>query len=810
MGELTRQDLGGRWELAWLAGPADTPAAVRQARWPAAVPGEVHGALLAAGLIPDPSVGWGERAQGWVGRSAWSYRRRFDWRPRPGVQTDLVADGLDTIADVYLNGRLLGRARDQHLAYRWPADGRLRPGGNDLEVRFASAWDAAWRHERRHGPLPSPYDEPYAHVRKAAANFGWDWGPHVVTAGIWRDIRLESYAARLASVRPLVEVGDGAATVTVEVALAGGGWGAAGPEDGARAAAPAPAPPGDGRLAPGWLVTCELTGPDGRLAAAGAARAAARAAVVLPVPEPRLWWPAGLGGQPLYRLQVALTADGVVLDRVAQRLGLRSVAVDETPDAQGRRWQLVVNGRPLRVRGYNWIPDDLFPSRETRVAARIEQARAGGANLIRVWGGGHLADEALLDACDERGLLVWHDFPFACAAYSEDAETAALVRAEAEQAVVRLCPHPSLALWCGGNEAVLGRWHWGWADQLGGRPWGWRYYGETLPEVVGRLDPTRPYLPNSPWSGGLDQDPESDAAGVSHLWDCWNNLDYAHYRDRDPAFVSEFGWCGPPAWTTLTGVLEGEEPGPDSPLTRHHLRAVDGVHKLARGLQPHFPYPAGGRAWHFATQLVQARAVAAGVEWLRSRDRCSGVVVWQLNDCWPAISWSAVDHAGIEKPLWHALRRSFADRLVAIQPVTPGGSADPAGPDGLELVLVNDGPEPAAWPAAVRRVDYGGRVLAAADLTLRAAPGAIARTALAGPALAAVGRPDDPAGELLLVDSPAGRSVWAWRPDRASALPPARFELAADLVDGALTVTVAAGTLLRDVCLFADRLAAPL
>ncbi|WP_432840101.1 glycoside hydrolase family 2 protein [Dactylosporangium sp. CA-092794] len=781
---LTRLDLGGEWQLTWTAGPPETPEAVRAAAVPAPVPGEVHTALLAAGLIADPDTGWGEAAQLWVGHSHWTYRRAFHWSPAPGTRTDLVADGLDTIADVYVNGRLAGAGRDQHLTYRWSIDGLLREGENVVEVRFGSAWAAAHAHERAHGPLPSPYDEPYAHVRKAAANFGWDWGPHYVTAGIWRDIRLETYSARIAHVRPLVrlEPGHGTARVTVHAGV------------------DAPA---------GARVRAELTDPAGRTAASGSGVVDGdEVAVTLIVVNPELWWPVGLGGQPLYRLQVELDHEGATLDAASARLGLRSVAVDETPDPLGTRWALVVNGRPVRIRGYNWIPDDTLAGRATprRVTARIDQAVAGNANLLRVWGGGHFATEAFLDACDERGMLVWHDFLFACAAYCEDDETAALVAAEAEQAVTRMSAHPSLVLWCGGNETVLGRHHWGWADQLGRRGWGATYYLDLLPEIVARLDPTRPYLPNSPWSGTLERDPLADTHGPSHLWDAWNEADYAHYRDHDPAFVAEMGWCGPAAWTTLERVLDGETPGPGSPLTRHHLRAIDGMHKLTRGLQPHVPTPADGPDWHFATQLVQARAVATGVEWLRSRPRCGGAIVWQLNDCWPAISWSAVDHAGIEKPLWYSLRRAFAPRLATVQPVDPGPTHDPTGAEGLALVLVNDTDAPWRPEVLVRRVGLDGRELALGRLQPECPAGGLVRLPIA----AELGRPADPRAELLVVDADGARTTWAYRPDRD--LTPVKPQRRVDLTveDGVLQVAVTAVTLLRDVCVFADRLAAPL
>ncbi|MEU6347029.1 glycoside hydrolase family 2 TIM barrel-domain containing protein [Streptomyces sp. NPDC046977] len=782
MPPATRHDLGGAWQLTWLAGPEGTPAAIRDAVLPAQVPGEVHTALLAAGHLADPDVGPGETAQDWVGRSQWSYRRTFHFTPVPGTRTDLVADGLDTIAEVYVNGRHVGAARDQHLAYRWPVDDVLEPGDNTIEVRFASAWDAALAHERAHGPLPSPYDEPYAHVRKTAANFGWDWGPHCVTAGIWRAVRLETYAGRIDRVRPLVHLAADhrSAEVTAHI----------------RVEAPA-----------GTSVLVRLAGPDGRPSASATGQVTGEeTTVTLTVADPELWWPVGLGSQPLYRLSTRLdAADGTVLDEAAVRLGMRSVAVDEEPDALGTRWALVVNGRTVRVRGYNWIPDDTLPSRETpqRVVTRIDQALAGNANLLRVWGGGHFVDEHFLDACDERGLLVWHDFLFACAAYCEDEETAALVTAEAEQAVARMSPHPSLVVWCGGNETVLGRHHWGWEDQIGERGWGARYYLEVLPAVLARLDPTRPYVPNSPWSGTLDADPAADSHGLSHLWDAWNEADYAHYRDHDPSFVAEMGWCGPAAWTTLERVLGGETPGPASPLTRHHLRAIDGMHKLTRGLQPHVPTPAEGADWHFATQLVQARAVAAGVEWLRSRERCAGAVVWQLNDCWPAISWSAVDAAGIEKPLWYALRHSFAPRLATVQPVNPGPTHDPTGTAGLALTLVNDSATDWTPQVSVFRLSLTGHELARTRVEVSCPANSLLTLPL-DPATAA---PVDPHAELLIVDADGARTTWAYRPSRVLTSPPPGRTVTPSYQDGALALTVTAESVLRDICVFPDRLA---
>ncbi|PJJ55537.1 glycoside hydrolase family 2 protein [Compostimonas suwonensis] len=782
---VERHDLGGAWTLRLLGGTQTPPGVPDVPALPATisavVPGQVHIDLLRAGLIDDPDVGFGELAQGWVGHSAWEFSRTFEWTPEPGTRTELVAEGLDTFAEVLLNEQPIGRTADQHLEYRFDVGELLRPGTNTVTVRFDSAWEAAWADERARGPLPSPYDEPYPHVRKAAFNFGWDWGPHLVTAGIWRPIRLERFTARLAGVRPLVDVADDLSSASVVVVVRVDGL--------------------DGDAAD--LIEAVLLDPRGEIVARAQAPVdpdVAEQRLGLEIANPALWWPAGLGEQERHRLEVRLVRDGGLLDRWDRQIGLRSVAVDDRPG----RWAIVVNGRRVRIRGYNWIPDDPFEAEVTdeRLGRRLDQALSGGANLLRVWGGGVFASDSFLDGCDERGLLVWHDFLFACAVYHEDEDVAELVRREAEQSIERLSSHPSVAIWCGGNEAVMG-WHgWGWPELIGDRAWGADYYTELLPGIVAELDPSRPYVPNSPWGGSLDIDPNNPDAGPTHLWDEWNEIDYAGYRRHDPVFVSEMGWCGAPAWSTLRRAVPEGDLMPDNPQLVHHMRAINGMHNLARGLQPHFPVPRTPQTWHFATQLVQARAVSSGVEWLRSRERNAGVIVWQLNDCWPVLSWSAVDGDGIEKPLWYALRRSFAELLVTVQPVSPGGPLDPGGTEGLELVTVNDGTDARSVTVLARRVHLDGRTLATEEITVQVPADGTSRV----PLPASIGSPDDPASELVVVDSPAGRSVWAHRPDRMSTLPAPHFELDAELDDGALRVMITAGTLLRDVALLADQL----
>ncbi|MDT0401751.1 MULTISPECIES: glycoside hydrolase family 2 protein [Streptomyces] len=726
---------------------------------PASVPGCVHTDLLTAGLIPDPFLGRAEAEVAWVGRRDWTYETEL--RPGPGghERTELVFDGLDTVAEVLLDGRTLGRTRNMHRSYRFDVTGLSGP----LAVRFTSAYTEAEAVRAALGERPGAYAEPYQYLRKMACSFGWDWGPTLVTAGIWRPVRLERWStARIARVRPLVTVEDGVGQVelAVEVERFGG--------------------------ATPLIVEAGVGGVRARAAVDGTA-----GSVRLRVPDAELWWPRGYGEQPLYDVELTLLHGEETLDSWRRRIGFRTVELDTSADEHGTGFTLVVNGERLFARGVNWIPDDAFPSRITRerYRRRLEQAAAAGVDLVRVWGGGIYESEDFYDACDELGLLVWQDFPFACAAYPEEQPLRGEVEAEARENVVRLMPHPSLVLWNGNNENLWGFRDWDWEPGLAGDSWGEGYYLGVLPRVVAESDPTRPYTAGSPWSGSWLHHPNDPAHGTHHSWEVWNRTDYADYRLHVPRFVAEFGWQAPPSYATLRRALPGEELTPDSPGMLHHQKAEDGNGKLERGLARHFTVPDGDfDRWHYLTQLNQARAIAAGIEHWRSHwPVCAGTVVWQLNDCWPVTSWAAVDGDGREKPLYHELRRLYADRLLTVR----------AEGDGLVVAAVNQSAEEWRGTLRLRRMSVDGAVLGEAGAVLAAS----GRT---------VGLAEVPAGlvpagpqEFLVADADDGvRALHFPAPDREIPYPRPEFEVA--LVPDGITVT--ARTLVRDLLLQADRL----
>ncbi|WEH12953.1 glycoside hydrolase family 2 protein [Streptomyces sp. VNUA24] len=736
---------------------------------PARVPGCVHTDLLAAGIISDPFLGTNEHDIAWVGDQAWAYTTHLT-ADTAHERTDLVFDGLDTAAEITLDGKVLGRTRNMHRTHRFDVTGRA----GELQVRFAPAREEAEAVRKTVGDRPNVYPEPSQYIRKMACSFGWDWGPTVVTAGIWRPARLEHWStARIARARPMVTVtgthGRVEIHLTVERTVGG-----------------------TGRL---LTARASVAGTDTEVTFADG-----HAVLVLDVPEPELWWPRGYGEQPLYDLTVTLADGDDALDTWQRRIGFRTIELDRTPDEYGTGFTLVVNGVRLFARGVNWIPDDILPSRVTpeRYRHRLTQAADANVDLVRVWGGGIYEDDAFYDVCDELGLMVWQDFLFACSTYPEEQPLRGEVEAEARENVVRLMPHPSLVLWNGNNENLWGFRDWGWEAELAGDSWGGGYYLELLPRVVAELDPTRPYTAGSPWSGSWDHHPNDPAHGTHHSWEVWNRRDYAEYRDSVPRFVAEFGWQAPPALATLRRALPGEDLAPDSPGMLHHQKAEDGNGKLDRGVARHFALPKGTGAgfdrWHYLTQLVQARAVAAGIEHWRSHwPRCAGTVVWQLNDCWPVSSWSAVDGDGRLKPLHHELRRLYADRLLTLQPTA----------DGVALCLVNQAALPWRAEVTVRRTAADGTVTARVPLTVEVG----ARDAVRTPLPADLVGLD---GEFLVADVDGLRAVHFPVPDREFPYVRPAFDVRVEPVPGAadtVDVVVSACTLVRDLLLQPDRLA---
>lgn len=779
-----RRLLHDGWTLSITDGPAPFP--VREV--PATVPGTLITDLLAAGLIDDPYLDQNEHELAWTGECDVLYRTVFTRSAPEGTgpgRVNLVAASLDTAATIMLNGARVASVQNQHRSWRFDVTDLLRVGENVLEIRFASPLRTARENIEVLGELPVVgNDLPYNALRKMACNFGWDWGPVLVTSGIAGELALEEWAdARLAEVRPRVTVDASEGTVGLHAQIE-------------RA---------DFLDVSALEVSAQLLDPDGReltrTTAALGEDGEGTLDLTLSTPDPALWWPRGYGEQPLYAVRIELRdAAGALLDHREHRIAFRTAGVLEEPDEIGTSFTVTVNGRPILAKGANWIPDDCFPTRLTAAdyRASVTDAVEAGMNMLRIWGGGLYESELLYDLCDELGILVWQDFTMACAAYSELDPLRSEIEAEAREHIVRLAWHPSLIHWNGSNENVEGYYHWGWKDTLPeGTAWGLGYYTELFPALLAELDPSRSYTPTSPFSRPLPEDPRNPDHGTVHNWVAWaseEDNDYLRYRDTVPRFSAEFGYQGPANFATIARAITERPLEADSPAMLSHQKAARGQDKLRRGMAPHLPPVEGFDDFHFATQLNQARALICGIGHYRSHwPVCGGTLVWQLNDCWPVTSWAAVDGDRRRKLLWYALRDLYAPLLLTVQPRA----------DGLAVSIGNDSDQHLVGRLRLRRQDHAGTVLEETGIDIDVAP----RSAATIPVPAPLAAPADAAREVLVaaLDEAGARTVHFFAEDRDSALAGDALSAAAAAVDGGVELTLSATGTVRDLCVLADK-----
>jgi beta-mannosidase len=614
--------------------------------------------LIRAGVIADPRVGFGEREQMWVGETDWEYRGTFRVAPElmAHERIDLVCDGLDTIAEVSVNGRAVGTAANMFHPHRFDVKGALREPGteNEIVIVFRSPLAHVRAEQERLGRRPFNGDglgwAPFNFIRKAACNFGWDWAPRVATCGMSGAIRLEGWSGvRIASVRPLLRRESSTGwVVDVYVELD-------------RSAH-------SGRTGVGIAAVID-NGDDVDAVCVVDAKDKASIRAALRVENPRLWWPVGTGEPATYPLEIGFQRS--IRPDWSARIAFRDVRLNTAPDEHGEKFQMEVNGKPVVCKGANWIPEGLFPEDRTpqKIRERVRQAADANMNMLRVWGGGAYECDAFYEECDRLGIMVWQDFMFACACYPEEAPYPALVEAEARHQIARLSAHPSVVLWCGGNECVWGYESWGhapkdtegpWKQRVGNKTWGAGYWFDLLPRLVRELDPTRPYWANSPFAGKRDENPNQEARGDRHTWDA--SPGSAEFRKLVPRFCAEFGQQGPASLELLRKVIAPEGLLVGSKELEHRQRGTGG---MAVHLDKHLeglPSAKSFEEWHRMSQEAQAAALKAGIEWLAAnRPRCMGALIWQLNDAWPGFSWSLIDSEGNPKPAYFAVREAFGN-----------------------------------------------------------------------------------------------------------------------------------------------------
>ena len=631
------------------------------AEWlPAEVPGGVHTDLLAAGRIPDPFFGDNELKVMWVAESDWEYKGILDV-PAAAVNAPhlfLVADGIDTLAEVTLNGHKLGKTNNMFIQYRWDVKKLIKAGRNEIVVSFQSAVNFGLaRNKEKPLNLNNPMSiDGGVFVRKAPCHYGWDWGPKLPPTGIWRELRLEAYqTARLSDVHlRQIHAKKGvtiSAAVTAEVF-----------EKGALSA----------RLT--------VTSPNGKkVLLAEAVLVDGKAELSVLVKNPQLWWPNGYGEQPLYGVQVELLAGTQSEDSKTYRLGLRTVVLKQQPDEWGQSFTFVVNGVDVFMKGSDWIPADSFPTRMTveRYDQLLKAAAETHQNMLRIWGGGYYEEEAFYDLCDQYGILLWHDFMFACYIYPHDEpEFIENLRGEIDYNVKRLRHRTCLALWCGNNEMEQGWADWGWGKRteplmLAAKEAYVKYFYHTQADWVASLDSDHPYWPSSASSNVPLEDPNGMAKGDMHYWDVWHGRKpFTAYRTTFPRFMSEFGFQALPPIETVATYADEKDWNMTSYIMEHHQRSGSGNGLMIGQMTDTFRMPVDFEALTYLSMLLQAEGIRYGVEhWRRNKKRVSGTLYWQLNDCWPVASWSSLDYYGRWKALHYAAKRFYEPVLLSVEDV---------------------------------------------------------------------------------------------------------------------------------------------
>lgn len=640
--------LNGTWQLS--AGHRSLESVDMQ------IPGTVLSGLLAAGKIKDPFYRTNEDATRALFWKDYVFTRTFDVDEELLAQQHivLVCEGLDTLAEISINGTFLAKTDNMHRTWKFQAKKLLHPGKNEIQIVFRSVLrfieDYPYEAHKKINYIPCGSMKGNQLLRKAHSMFGWDWGPQTIDAGIFRDIYLQGYShARIEDIRIHQQH---AKNVSVQTSIT------------------------LSESVPGQKLCVELSedGADKPLQTKLCkTNADGMAAVDFVIENPKLWWPNDYGDQPLYIVRTTLLdEDGTSLESITRRIGLRTLTISQEKDEWGNEFAFCVNGVKIFTRGGNYIPDDCLYTRitEKKLDYILESCRRAHFNCVRVWGGGYYPSDAFYDLCDEKGLIVWQDLMYACNVYDVTDAFAENCRQETYDNVRRLRHHASLGLWCGNNEIESAWDHWGdfqketpylRADYI-------RLFEEVLPKAVQEADGETFYWHSSPSSGGCFDNPDDANRGDTHYWDVWHGQKpFTDYRKYFFRFCSEFGFQSFPCAKTVNSFTLEDDRNIFSRVMESHQKNDAANGKMLYYLSENLRYPKDLTHLLYASQVLQGMAIKYGVDhWRRNRGRCMGTLYWQINDDWPAPSWSSIDYFGRWKALHYMAQKFYAPHAVSM------------------------------------------------------------------------------------------------------------------------------------------------
>jgi beta-mannosidase len=689
--------LTGKWEFKEYPLSARRMRDLDAADWlQTNVPNSIFASLVEAGQIKQSDIDTSPEEFSWVSEKPWVYRKIFDVPPEllNSSRVDLVFEGLDTVASIWLNEKLIARTNNMFISFRFDVTQYLKPKDNSLLVKFEPAVEYAKKLMNRYTIFSeSDFRNPYrVYIRKAQYQFGWDFCPALPGCGIWRPVRLEGIKkAKLADLHiRTVDCNQLYADIKITAEL---------------------------ETVIKEKFRCRLTlscndqktehdlifNPDED-----------SHSTVIRIEKPFLWRPAGYGQQPLYQLDVQLLSDNELIDRTQKKFGIRMVKLNRSLDEHGENFQFEVNGQPIFAKGANWVPASIFAGSVTSsdYEKLLYAAAESHINMFRVWGGGYYETEKFYELCDQLGIMVWQDFMFACAYYPDRPWFLEEVKKEAITIIKQLRNHPCLVLWCGNNEidwmhktAKLGR---------SKKFYGKAIYHQLLPQLLAELDPDTNYIPTTPLS---EKSRLKTARQITtHQWDVWSG--YKHVRhylcppQNIPRFVTEFGLQSLPTVDTVKNFCPPDQLHIGSYSIEKHNYQLDGNSRLYRYMADLFGTAEDLDQFAYLSQITQARAVKTYVEYLRAYSlKNYGVLFWQFNDCCPAISWSAIDCYKEPKALYYYAKRFFSKLLITAVPEFELKADISPRLQSISIVAINDSNQPVTAAISCRLIDLFGNIL---------------------------------------------------------------------------------------------------